>query len=475
MKVNLTDENFGVNELAAKTGLSRSQIHRRLKSGTNKSFSQFIREIRLEKAKELLKDESLTISEIAYKVGFGSPSYFIKSFHDYFGYPPGDYRKYAPEETVRAVNKAPDKPKTIKTGKSLKFIISIIILISAVVIIYIIVQNRSIKEAQIPVEKSIIVLPFENLSSDERTQSFADGITNEIRSHLAKISGLKVITGMSAEQFRETKLSSPEIARQVNASYILTGSVQSQDNDVHISVVLSDALQDRILWPEKYDRKWTDIFSIYIDIAENVTGQLQTILSPEVIKQIDKLRPKNPEAYNNYLMGQYLCLKRDTASVRKGIEYFEKAIEIDPEYTLAYAGLADAHFLLSFHGVIERSTGYKTAYEKVEKALGKDSTLAETYAVLGAINTFGYWNWEEARKNFENALAIDSNCVMAHIYYASLLDIVGEPDRALKHLNSAIELEPYHSTPYMLKGTVYRNKKEYSESIKAFRRSLDLI
>jgi TolB-like protein/Tfp pilus assembly protein PilF len=395
-------------------------------------------------------------------VGFGSPSYFIKSFHDYFGYSPGEFVKYAPEEfekkTTAVVheNTFSSKQTVIRTGKFLKLVYSLLVFISAVVIIYLIVQNRNFKITQNSGEKSIIVLPLLNFSSDENTQYFADGLSNEILSQLAKIPGLKVKTGMSAEQFRKSTLSAPEIARLVNANYILDGSVQQFDNNVHISVELSDARQDRILWSEKYDRENAGIFAIYIDIAKKVADNLQSILSTEEIEQIEKSYPINFEAYNNYLMGQYFCLKRDSISIQKGVKYFEKAIEIDPAYTLAYSGLSNAYYALSFTGNIERSMGYDKAYNMAEKALEMDSTLSE------------------ARKLFEKALEVDSNCMVAHLYYCSFLDIVGEPDNALKHANMAIELEPYFHMPYHMKGIIYRNEKKIVESTEAFRISIEL-
>ena len=476
---NLNNEQFGVKQLAAKMELSHSQIHRKIKSICNKSVSQFIREIRLEKAKEFLEKGNSTVSEVAYKVGFGSPSYFVKCFHDYYGFPPGEYLKYAPENsrtkenTRRNENTTSKQPKFMKIGKSLTWLFSIVIIAATVVIVYLIFQYQNLKTTQ-KLDNQIVVLPFSNLGSDENTSYFADGLSIEIRNQLTKIHGLKIISGPTAEQFREHKLSSPEIARQVDANYILLGTVQQQDNDIHINIELSDAQQDRILWSGKYDRKNSDIFSIYIDIARNVVDNLHSILLPEEIEEIEKLYPKNFDAYNNYLMGQYFCLQRDSLSIRKGIEYFNKAIEIDSGYTLAYAGLADGYYALAFTGNIEKSMGYDMAYKMAEKALRKDSTIAEAYAVLGVVCKFGYWKWEEARGFFEKALEVDSNCMVAHLYYCSFLDIVGEPDKALKHVNKAIELEPYLGILYGMKGNIYRNEKKMAESTKAFRKSQEL-
>jgi len=478
VEANFKNENFGVSELTEEAGLSHSVIHRRLKSIKNQSVSQFIREIRLKKARELLEEGKRTVSEIAYEVGFGSPSYFIRCFHEQFGYSPGETKNqiaaYSDSEK-QTDEKRPKEPKvTNKSSKIFITSVSIIILLAAYFLFIKPFGNSSKNRQNNTIEKSIMVLPFTNLSSDENNQYFADGIAEDILNQLTKTTSLKVVSRTSSEQFRESSLSSKEIAEKMKVNYILEGSVRRQDDDVRISVQLIDARQDQHLWSENYDRQLEDIFAIQTDISKNVAEKLETILSPEEIKQIEKLQPINAEAYDNYLMGRYFCFKRDVVSIKKGIEYFEKAIEIDPDYALAYTGLADGYFLLSFNGDIERNAGYKKAYEMAEKALENDSTLAETYAVLGVVSYFGFWKWEEARKLFEKALEIDPTCVTAYIYYCGFLDIVGEADKALEQVNRAIELEPFINITYQMKGTIYRNEKKYTESNIAFSKAFAL-
>jgi len=477
VEVNFKNENFGVSELIEEAGLSHSVIHRRLKSIKNQSVSQFIREIRLKKAKELLEEGKRTVSEIAYEVGFGSPSYFIRCFHEQFGYSPGEtkYHISADSDSVKQDVENPTENRTSKRSPILLIAtVSIIVLLGAYFIFLKLSRNSSINKQIVSTEKSIMVLPFTNLSSNENNQYFADGIAEDILNQLTKMTDLKVVSRTSAEQFRKSLLSTPEIAKKMKVNYILEGSVRRQDDNVRISVQLIDARQDQHLWSENYDRQLAYIFDIQSDIAQNVANHLQSILSPEEMKQIHKLHPVNAEAYDNYLLGRYLMYKRDAVSIQKAIEYFEKALEIDPDYALAYAGLTDGYFHLSFLGIIERNAGYKKAYEMAEKALEKDSTLAETYAVFGVINCYGYWKWEEARKLFEKALEIDPTCVTAYIYYCGFLDIVGEADKALEQVNRAIELEPFINITYQMKGTIYRNEKKYTESNIAFSKAFAL-
>ncbi|MEE4284627.1 MAG: helix-turn-helix domain-containing protein, partial [Mariniphaga sp.] len=258
VEANLHNEQFGVNELVQKAGLSRSQIHRRLKSISNKPVSQFIREVRLEKAKELLEEGTLTVSEIAYKVGFGSPSYFIKSFHDLYGYPPGDEKKHLKNIAEKDKNNQvkSSAKKLFTSRRKLTYGLAVIVIFLFTYFVWDILPFGSpAKRSNNTPEKSVIVLPLENLTPEKENQYLADGISEDIRSQLAKIQGLKVISGMSSEKYRETILSAPEIARQVNADYILAGSIRQWDSILYINIALSDALQDRVLWPGKYEQK----------------------------------------------------------------------------------------------------------------------------------------------------------------------------------------------------------------------------
>ncbi|MCA1760813.1 MAG: helix-turn-helix domain-containing protein, partial [Bacteroidales bacterium] len=291
IEANFHNEQFGVNELAQKTGLSRSHIHRRLKTLFNKSVSQFIREVRLEKAKELLEEGNLTGSEIAYKVGFGSPSYFIKSFHDYFGYPPGELKKHfhtdemlgneaekrslsEPEDLdLRALaknNKKSVRKKIVRTTAAFIAIISI-----PVLFYFLFVDDDNALERFIYPDKelSIIVLPFKNLSNDPNNQYFADGIAEDILNNLYWITSLRVVSRTSAEQFRESNLSSGEIASMMNVNYVLEGSVRQYGEKTRLSVQLIDASRDNHLWSSFFDKEeQTDIIAIQDEIAFQVAS-----------------------------------------------------------------------------------------------------------------------------------------------------------------------------------------------------------
>jgi len=480
VEANVSDEKFGVSELASEMGMSRSTIHRRLKAISNQSVSRFIRTIRLKKAKEMLIYTDFSASEVAYKVGFSSPTYFNHCYHKHFGYPPGETKKHNLAGT-NSVNQSklqpPSKNKSgIVRNKKLLFTISATILLLLVSYLFfdMFLIKSPTRNANSHVEKSIIVLPFKNLSPDDNNQYFVEGISEDILNQLTKISGLTVVARTAAEQFRESSLSLPEIAGKTNVNFILKGSIRRQDENVRIGVQLIDAKNGRYLWSENYDRQLADIFAIQSDIAKNVASKLQVVLSHEGLKQIDKQHTVNPEAYDYYLMGRYFWNFRTKISLQKSTEYFEKAIETDSIYALAYAGLADSYYARTFRGWIPLETGYRNAYEMAERALEIDKNLPEAYAVMGIVSYYGYWEWEKARGLFEHALEIDSNCMVALLYYANLLSILGENEKARELLNRAIELEPFFSILYNMSGTIYRDDRKYKESIRAYQRGLEI-
>ncbi|KPK83639.1 MAG: hypothetical protein AMS27_12305, partial [Bacteroides sp. SM23_62_1] len=194
------------------------------------------------------------------------------------------------------------------------------------------------------------VLPFDDLGSDEEQAWFSDGITDVIINQLSKISGYRVIGRTSTLKYKEEKKSIPEIGVELGVNYIIEGTVQRQENDMRISVQLIQVLNEDHIWSDLYDREWKDIFDVQSDIAQRIAEELKTVLTPEEREQIKISQTENPEAYNLYLQGRFHWQKRTEEGLKKSIEYFEKALALDTDYALAYAGLADASFIQSWYG-----------------------------------------------------------------------------------------------------------------------------
>jgi len=193
--------------------------------------------------------------------------------------------------------------------------------------------------------KSIAVLPFDNLSRDPDNAYFCEGVQDEILTRLAKVADLKVISRTSTQHFKSTPDNLPEIAKQLGVAHILEGSVQKANDQVRVNVQLINALTDAHLWADTYDRKLTDIFAVESEIAKTIAETLQAKITGSEKNSIAKAPTANPEAYELYLKGRFFWNKRSGAHLRKAIEYFNQAIAKDPNYALAYAGLADSYLL----------------------------------------------------------------------------------------------------------------------------------
>lgn len=468
----LANEKFGVKEFIKASGLNHNYLSRRIKSTKKITINQFITEVRLEKAREFLLEGTYTATEVSYNVGFGSPSYFNKCFRNHFGYPPGDIKKRSaskPENNVQ--ERETEKISNNKTGSKNLFKTKNIISISSftvlvgIIFIYIFFFQKSSFLKSNSIEKSIAVLPFKSLSENEANRYFADGIVEDILDRLSKISELRVTSRTSVEQFRESIESAPEIGKKLKVNYLLEGSVQRHEGQVRITVQLIDAKNDRHILSEMIDRDMEDILELQSDVAKLIADKLKAAISPEEKKLIEKTYTHNTEAYDYYLMGRYYWNLRTFESLKKSIEYFDKAINTDSTYALAYAGLADTYFGLSVYMQIP-AEAYDKAVELAQKALQIDKNLPEAYAILGAVYSKGFWQWKESGKYFEKAMEIDSNNMVTLFYYSEWLNIIGEFDLSRKYINRALEIAPYSARLRRLSSYFYSGENKPKEALK---------
>lgn len=473
---NLSNENFGVKELAEEMRMNRSSIHRRLKLITKKSVSEFIREIKLQKAKELLEVGSDNVSEVAYNVGFSSPSYFSKCFHDYYGYSPGEVkRNLILDETSTEPEKVKYQNKFKKQSKIIIFTATFIILIISGLLIY---QRTNVGVGK---ELSIVVLPFKNLSDDISNQYFADGIREDILNNLYWITSLRVISNTTAESFGENLMSAHEIAHQVNAKYILEGSVRYYDNKIRISAQLIDAEKDDHIWSDYYDRELNNIIGVQNEIAIQVANKLKTILSEKEIRQIEKISTQNWKAYDYYLQARFLLHRANSlqrsgfnaAGVINSVQYYNKAIEEDAGFPEAYAGLANATTQLTAWGIARDTGMVSKTYQLCQKALELDPECAEAHAVLG----LNYWfrhNFEKSGEEYKRSIDLNPNFASARQWYAQHLMITGPISEARKQVDKALELEPYFWVVKSLDSWIAYFEKDYQKSLEICEVARDL-
>ena len=330
-------------------------------------------------------------------------------------------------------------------------------------------------EAATVSQKSIAVLPFDNLSRDPDNAYFCEGVQDEILTRLAKVADLKVISRTSTQHFKSTPDNLPQIAKQLGVAHILEGSVQKASDRVRVNVQLINALTDAHLWADTYDRKLTDIFAVESEIAKTIAETLQARLTGSEKSLITKTPTVNPEAYELYLKGRFFWNKRTGADLLKSIDYFKQAVEKDQKYALAYAGLADAYVLLPPYGAASPSESFPQAEAAARKALELDDTLAEAHTSLGQVLLFYDLDFAGSTREFERALALDPNYATAHHWYGGgPLLALGQFDRAIKEGKRAVELDPLSLINNADLGWLYFNARRYNEAEAQARKTLEM-
>jgi adenylate cyclase len=324
-------------------------------------------------------------------------------------------------------------------------------------------------------QKSIAVLPFENLSRDPDNAYFAEGVQDEILTRLAKVADLKVISRTSTQRFKSAPSDLRDIAKQLGVTNILEGSVQKANDQVRVNVQLINALTDAHLWADTYDRKLTDIFAVESDIAKTIAETLQAKLTGSEKSLITKTPTVNPEAYELYLKGRFFWNKRTGADLLKSIDYFKQAVEKDQKYALAYAGLADAYVLLPPYGAASPSESFPQAGAAARKALELDDTLAEANTSLGQFLLFYNLDFAGSTREFERGIALDPNYATAHHWYGGgPLLALGQFDRAITEGKRAVELDPLSLINNADLSWVYFNARRYSEAEAQARKTLEM-
>jgi TolB-like protein/Tfp pilus assembly protein PilF len=321
--------------------------------------------------------------------------------------------------------------------------------------------------------KRIAVLPFLNISPDPNDAYFADGLTEELIARLSTISGLKVIARTSIMRFRGTTKSVGEIGKELKSGTVLEGSVRKAANRLRVTAQLIDTTTEEHLWVQNYDRQLEDVFAIQIEVAQNVSDNLQTQLLSEERQHIEKKPTGDIGAYTFYLKGRYYWNERSRAALEKAIKYFEEAIKRDPGFALAYSGLADSYIVLVDHGHLPRSEGFPKAEQAARKALELDETLAEAHTSLGNILSC-QWDWLGAEEEFAKALRSNPNYATAHQWYSIHLLSLGRLDEAIRELKIAEELDPLSPMIHAYAGFVYFCARKYDIALKELDKALEL-
>jgi TolB-like protein/DNA-binding winged helix-turn-helix (wHTH) protein/tetratricopeptide (TPR) repeat protein len=303
------------------------------------------------------------------------------------------------------------------------------------------VREHWLTRASSPVIRSLAVLPLANLSNDPNQEYFSDGMTDALITDLAQIGSLKVISRTSTIQYKQTKKTLPEIARELNVDGIIEGTVQRSGDRVRITAQLIYGPGDKHMWANSYERDMRDIFTLEREVTSDVAHQVQARLTTSSQAHMSPPRPANPKVLDLYLMGNYHgSLYANGAGddeKRKGAEYYQQAIEADPNFAPAYNGLANMHLYLLWPS----DQDFEIARRMAERAVELDPNSSEAHVTLGQIKR-QVWNWAGEEEEYRRAIALNANNTNAHDYLAYHLDSTGRLDEGWKESQTAQELDP---------------------------------
>ncbi len=370
----------------------------------------------------------------------------------------------------KSQNKEQKMTEITSTNKKKKFLIAGLSVSIIIIFIFIYIFFLS-KPAHLE-SKSIAVLPFKNMSEDKQNEYFCDGITEDIITQLSKISDLKVTSRTSVFYFKNKEKKIKDIAHELGVTTILEGSVRQTKGKVRITAQLINALTDDHLWAETYDREMKDIFDIQSDVANQIAKTLRVKLLPTTSKRIYQKPTENIEAYKLYLQGRSHWNRRTSQDLEKAISYFEKAVELDPDYALGYAGLALTYLVIGDLHFGESKIVYPKAEIYCLKALKLDKNLAEAHAALGGIKNYWTWDFTGAEQALKKSISLNPNYATAHQWLAEHYFIRGKFKLAHKELNLAEELNPLSFITKLVRANIYLSEKKYPESIKLVNRVL---
>jgi TolB-like protein/tetratricopeptide (TPR) repeat protein len=311
--------------------------------------------------------------------------------------------------------------------------------------------------------RSIAVLPFVNSSPDPDNEYLSDGITDELINALAKVEGLRVASRTSAFALKGKAQDVRGIGALLEVSEVLEGTVRRIGDNLRITASLTSTDDGRLMWSERYDRKLHDVFAIQDEIARTIVTTLRSTTFADLEAPATDRHTENIQAYGLYLRGRYAWNKRTSEGVTEGIKYFEEAIALDPNYALAYTGLADSYSLHLDYRSVPVHEGHQKAKHYARKAIALDDSLAEAHASL-AWSLFVYdWRWDEAESEFRRAIELDPRYAPAHQWYAFQLASRGQFEDALIEAHTAMENDPSSVSVRRSLGYCYLYARKYEQ------------
>ena len=321
---------------------------------------------------------------------------------------------------------------------------------------------------------SLAVLPFVNAGGDPDAEYLSDGISESLINSLSQLPNVKVMSRNSVFRYKGRETDAQAVGRVLGVRAVLAGRVMQRGDGLSISTELVDARDNSHLWGEQYNRKLTDILAVQEEIAREISTKLRSRLTGEEQKRVTKRYTENTEAYQLYLKGRYHLNRLTDEGFMKGREYFQQAIDRDPNYALAYAGLADSYNMLGGWNALAPKEVFPKARAAAMKALELDDTLAEAHTALGTIKLFYDWDWSGAERAFKRAVEINQSYADAHLMYGYYLSAMGRFDEALARMRRAQELDPLTLAKVAGIGDVLYYQRQYDRAIEQYQKTLEM-
>ena len=334
--------------------------------------------------------------------------------------------------------------------------------------------SEEITTGRLRVTPSIAVLPFANMSTDPENEYFCDGLAEELLNALAKIDNLKVAARTSSFSFKGKNVNVDEIGRALHVNTVLEGSVRKSGNRMRITVQLVNAADGYHLWSERYDREMQDIFEVQDEITLAVVAALKLKLLGEEKAVLLKRYTNNAEAYQPYLRGRFFFLKRTPEGLRRAIEHFEQAIELDSEYALAFAGLADCLTFLGFYEIHAPAEIVERIRAAAYRSLELDDTIAETHTAVAVFKFMYEWDFPGSQKEFETAIKLNPKYALAHHLSSTNLILLSRGDAAVEAERRATELDPFTAIYNAALGWYLHLSRRYDEAIEQSLKTIEM-
>jgi TolB-like protein/Tfp pilus assembly protein PilF len=313
---------------------------------------------------------------------------------------------------------------------------------------------------------------LKNLSGNPTDDYFADGMTDELITNLAKISALRVTSYTSVSKYKASSKPLPQVARELQVDAIVEGAVLRSGDQIRITAQLIYAPRDQHLWAEEYQRYLRDVLYLQREVARDIAQQVRVTLTPNEQNRLNTAGAVDPAAYESYLRGRSYWNQRSEASLHKAIEQFNKAIEIDPRYAPAYSGTADCYTTLGYLSYLDPLDAFPRARDAATKAIELDPSLAEAHASLAYYNLYHAWNWAESEMEFKRAIELNPNYATAHEWYSYYLLAMGRMEQAWTEVNRARELDPLSVVISTDVGFNYFYRHDYDGAISQLRQTL---